>query len=109
MNQPSTIYMYRSKDALSLNKTSARFGSTLAYDSNQTTTGVGTLSPGGGSVAIWYAFQRQMCTMVAGAPNGCAPNVVCFAPGILAALVGLGLVSYGVRRGKDATAATAEA
>lgn len=71
--------------------------------------GVGTLSLGGGSVAIWYAFQRQMCTMVAGAPNRCAPNIVYFVPGVLAALVGLSLVLYGVRRQKDATAATAKA
>ena len=49
---------------------------------------IGAVCTGSGGIAIWYAFQRQMCT----GGGSCAPNVVYLIPGVLAALIGLGLV-----------------
>ena len=49
---------------------------------------LGAICTGGGGIAIWYAFQRQMCT----GAGSCAPNVAYLIPGVLAALLGLGLV-----------------
>ena len=60
--------------------------------------GVGTLSVVGGTIAIWYAFQRQMCTNVAGGANSCAPNIAYLLPGVLAVLVGVGLFAGIARR-----------
>lgn len=56
---------------------------------------LGGLSIGGGSIAIWLAFQRQMCTAagtVGAVENQCAPNIIYLVPGILAMLFGIGLI-----------------
>lgn len=56
---------------------------------------LGGLSIGGGSIAIWLAFQRQMCTAagtVGAVENQCAPNIIYLVPGILAVLFGTGLI-----------------
>lgn len=56
---------------------------------------LGSLSIGSGSIALWLAFQRQMCTAVGtvgAAENQCAPNIVYLVPGILAVLLGIGLI-----------------
>ena len=60
--------------------------------------GLGALGVVGGCIAIWYAFQRQMCTMVAGGTNQCAPNIAYLIPGILATLVGISLIVFLQRR-----------
>ena len=62
--------------------------------------GLGVLSIAGGSIAIWYAFQRQMCTVVAGGTNQCAPNIAYLIPGMLAALAGISLVVFLHRRNR---------
>jgi hypothetical protein len=53
---------------------------------------MGALGIFGGSIAIWYAYQRQMCANPAGAGGSCSPNIVYLVPGILAALIGFGLL-----------------
>ncbi len=60
--------------------------------------GFGVLGIVGGSIGVWYAFQRQMCTMVAGGPDHCAPNIVYLVPGVLAVLIGFGLLVFLYRR-----------
>jgi lipid-A-disaccharide synthase-like uncharacterized protein len=65
--------------------------------------GFGAFSLVGGSVAIWYAFQRQICTNVAGGGDSCAPNIVYLIPGTLAALIGFSLVVYAYRRQNNPT------
>ena len=45
-----------------------------------------------GGSAIWYAFQRQMCTMVGGGTNQCSPNVVYLILGVLTVCLGLTLL-----------------
>lgn len=62
---------------------------------------MGALGIFGGGVAIWYAFQRQMCTNVAGAGGSCSPNIVYLIPGILATLIGFGLFVVLYRRQSD--------
>lgn len=47
-----------------------------------------------GCVAVWYAFQRQMCT----GTGECAPNVVYLIPGLLAILMGVAIVVLTYRR-----------
>lgn len=64
--------------------------------------GCGVLSLLAGSIAIWYAVQRQMCTMVGGGAEDCAPNIVYLIPGVLAVLVGVGLVAVRYRRKQTA-------
>lgn len=49
---------------------------------------LGALGIFGGGIAVWYAYQRQMCTNVAGAGGSCSPNIVYLVPGTLAALIG---------------------
>lgn len=56
---------------------------------------LGAVSIGGGSMAVWFAFQRQMCTAagtVGAAENQCAPNIAYLGPGVLAVLLGIGLI-----------------
>jgi len=68
----------------------------------------GALGIFGGGIAIWYAYQRQMCTNVAGAGGSCSPNIVYLVPGILAALIGFSLFIVLYRRQSDGLG-TAEA
>ena len=63
--------------------------------------GLGVISIVSGGIAIWYAFQRQMCTMVGGGTDSCAPNFVYLIPGILAALVGISLLTVLYRRNQS--------
>jgi len=62
---------------------------------------LGALSIFGGGIAIWYAYQRQMCTNVAGAGGSCSPNIVYLVPGTLAALIGFSLFVVLYRRQFD--------
>lgn len=64
--------------------------------------GLGVLSIGGGSVAVGYAFQRQMCTMV-GFTSSCIPNIVYLIPGLLAIFIGIFLFGFVVRRSSATT------
>lgn len=48
---------------------------------------LGGISIGGGTISLWLAFERQMCL-----GGGCAPNIVYLVPGVLAVLVGVGLI-----------------
>ena len=59
---------------------------------------LGVLGIVSGGIAIWYAFQRQMCIMVGGGIDSCTPNLVYLIPGILAALVGISLLTVLYRR-----------
>ena len=52
----------------------------------------GVFSVIGGSISIWYSFQRQMCAMVGGGANSCSPNIVYLIPGVLAVLIGISLM-----------------
>ena len=47
-----------------------------------------------GCIAVWYAFQRQMCA----GTGECAPNVVYLIPGPLAILIGVALAVFTYRR-----------
>lgn len=49
---------------------------------------LGGISIGGGTISLWLAFERQMCL----GGGGCAPNIVYLVPGVLAVLVGVGLI-----------------
>ena len=63
--------------------------------------GLGALSIVSGGIAIWYAFQRQMCTMVGGGIDSCASNFVYLIPGILATLVGISPLTVLYRRNQS--------
>ena len=62
---------------------------------------VGALGIVGGGIAVWYAYQRQTCTNVAGGAGSCSPNVVYLVPGILAALIGFSLFVVLYKRQSD--------
>lgn len=73
--------------------------------------GLGAFSILGGAIAIWYAFQRQMCTAVAtvgDVESQCGPNVVYLVPGTIVALVGIAVVLYLHRRGRAGLSLLAE-
>ena len=61
----------------------------------------GVLSMIVGAIAIWYAFQRQMCTMGGGGTNSCSPNIVYLISGIFVALIGFALFVVLYRRQSD--------
>ena len=58
-------------------------------DRTQLLQGVGAFGLIAGGLAIWYSFQRQMCTMAAGGMNSCSPNIVYWFPGVVIGFVGL--------------------
>ena len=47
-----------------------------------------------GCIAVWYAFQRQMCAM----SGECTPNIVYLVPGVLVVLLGVSLAVFASRR-----------
>ncbi len=69
---------------------------------------LGALGIFGGGIAIWYAYQRQMCTNVVDAGGSCSPNIVYLVPGVLATLIGFSLCIVLYRRQFDGLG-TAEA
>lgn len=51
-----------------------------------------TLSIGIGTIAVWLAFELQLCTTVSGGTSNCAPNIAYLFPGVLAVLLGASLL-----------------
>ncbi|GKZ14785.1 hypothetical protein BG842_07050 [Haladaptatus sp. W1] len=63
--------------------------------------GLGAFGVVGGGLSIWYGFRNEMCTVGTGVQSQCGPNIIFLIPGILLALVGIGLLLMAYQRGSS--------